>query len=225
MQKYSVPINAIITLTKINKDYIVETLDTINELGISDVAMMLLASVGNVTNDMKGLYLEYSEWETLLLELTNLKKNNKLPVNLGIVQTGESKYPWELYLPFKNNNRVEDLRFWINPNISLSFDYNDFGCTAGKDNFAVDGYGNVYGCSLMLSEKELVAGNILEYSLTDIWNNSDIFKKMRESKLDMVEGRCKECELLYKCQGGCRACAFSLTRSLNGSDKRCPLCK
>lgn len=225
LQKYDVPVDAIITLTKINRDYIIETLEMIKELGIDNVAMMLLAAVGKAADNMKDVYLDIKEWKSLLLQLSNLKKNGKIPVNLNIVPTGESKFPWEIYLPLKQSHREEDLHLWVNEKSISSLKENDFGCTAGKDNFAVDGYGNVYGCSLMISEPELIAGNILEDSLDNIWNNSRLFQKMRQNNLTDLVGDCKNCDLLDKCQAGCRACAFSLTKSLVGSDRRCPICK
>ena len=225
LQKYNVPVDAIITLTKKNYASVIETLYMIEAMGIKNVAMMLLAAVGKAAENMKDMYLDIEEWTALLIELTELKKSKKMPVNLNIVATGESKFPWELYLPLKQNGREEDLELWVSKNSVTTLKDYEFGCTAGKDNFAIDGYGNLYGCSLMISEPELAAGNIMKDSLSNIWNNSKVFKELRCNRLEHLEGKCKECELVEKCHAGCRACAFSLTRSLVGSDERCPLCK
>lgn len=225
LQKYNVPIDAIITLTKINADYLFQTFDVIKKLGIENVAIMLLASVGKASQNIKDISLEYKEWKKILLKLTTLKKENKLPINLRIVQTGEASFPWEIYLPLVEADREEDLSVWIPQSTVSTLEKNDFGCTAGKENLAIDGYGNVFGCSLMISHNELCAGNILQESLSDIWNFSAVFAKMRDNKLQHIEGSCAKCELLYKCKGGCRACAFAFSSKINSSDERCPICK
>ena len=160
-----------------------------------------------------------------MIELTKLKKNRQLPTDLNIVPTGEGKCPWELYLPLKLDGMESDINLWLNEDRVSSLEENEFGCTAGKESFAVDGYGNVYGCSLMVSENELVAGNILEQSLADIWNKASVFEQLRKNSLFELEGGCRECELLEKCKAGCRACAFALEKSLVASDIRCPLAK
>lgn len=225
LKKYNVPIDAIITLTKINAEYLIETFEVIKNLGIDNVAIMLLASVGKASKNIKDVSLEYEDWKRILLELTDLKKEERLPVNLRLVQTGEAAYPWELYLPLVEAGREDDLDVWIAQNTISSLEKNDFGCTAGRENLAIDGYGNVFGCSLMISHRELCAGNILQESLYNIWHYSPLFEKMRNNKLENIEGKCKKCELLYKCKGGCRACAFACSSQINASDERCPICK
>lgn len=225
LQENNVPVDAIITLNKINKDYVVETLKFLESIGIKNVAMMLLATVGKASKNMKDIYISFEEWRSLLIELTKLKKNRQLPTDLNIVPTGEGKCPWELYLPLKLDGMESDINLWLNEDRVSSLEENEFGCTAGKESFAVDGYGNVYGCSLMVSENELVAGNILEQSLADIWNKASVFEQLRKNSLFELEGGCRECELLEKCKAGCRACAFALEKSLVASDIRCPLAK
>lgn len=222
---HQVSVDAIITLNKSNKDYIIETLEFLKSIGIKNVAIMLLATVGDASENMKDMYVNFDEWKSILVDLTILKKSNKLPVNLNIVSTGESKCPWEIYIPLKLANMADDLKVWISDNNVSTLSNEDFGCTAGKDNLAIDGYGNVYGCSLMISEPNLIAGNIFDNSLSDIWNTSSVFNSMRKASLSDIKGECRECELLYNCKGGCRACAFSLRKSLIESDIRCPLCK
>lgn len=221
----NVPVDGIITLSNINKNYIFETLEFLNSIGVNNVAIMLLATVGNASINMNKYYLSFDEWKDVLINLTKLRKINKLPVNLNIVPTGESKLPWEIYLPLKMANMEDDMKLWVNDSSISTLEYNDYGCTAGKDNFAIDGFGNVYGCSLMISVDKLKAGNILEEPLKKIWNDSPIFKSFRTNNLSLIEGECKDCHLLHRCQAGCRSCAFSLENNINASDIRCPLTK
>lgn len=224
LKKYKVPIDGVITLTKINKDYLFETLNLIASMGIENVAIMLLASVGDAFKHSRDVSIEYNEWKELYLKMTDMKKGNKLPVNVNLVPTGESRYPWMLYLPLKEANREEDLQLWMSINSTSSVASDLFACTAGKDNLAIDGYGNVFGCSLMYTEKDLIAGNVYEQSIADIWDNSPLFRKLRNLQYMEVNGKCKTCEYLSMCRAGCRVCAFATTRDICGSDAKCPIC-
>ncbi len=72
------------------------------------------------------------------------------------------------------------------------------GCIAGQSILTIDVTGNVHPCSYL----PLSAGNIFESSLQDIWQNSDIFKNLRDFK--KYKGKCGNCEYIKIC-GGCRA--------------------
>jgi radical SAM protein with 4Fe4S-binding SPASM domain len=88
------------------------------------------------------------------------------------------------------------------------------GCTAGVAACVVDPSGNVFPCPF-LREK---AGNIYEQSLSKIWTNSKLFKKLRDR--DTFSRSCRNCSLLYFC-GGCRNRALKHTGKITGAD---PLC-
>jgi radical SAM protein with 4Fe4S-binding SPASM domain len=51
------------------------------------------------------------------------------------------------------------------------------------------------------------AGNIREQTFKDIWENSELFKDLRDFK--KYKGRCGSCEFVNVC-GGCRARAYSV---------------
>ncbi|WP_199481247.1 radical SAM/SPASM domain-containing protein [Vibrio owensii] len=222
LQKHNVPIQAIITLTKQNYQYLYATLKTIKEMGIDSASIMLLAAVGSANRNQ---IVPFDEWSSLLTLLSIDKKNGRLPVKLKIVSTGESNYPWELYLALKEQGQEELLNVWIKEETIEPFEHNSFGCTSGRTSMAIDSYGNVFGCSLMVSMPELSAGNLLVDSLQDIWQNSLVFCELRNASLEQIEGNCEDCEHLYQCKGGCRACAFSMTGKMLGSDNRCPMKK
>src|SRR5690606_38494286 len=120
--------------------------------------------------------------------LTNLKLKNELPINVSLVPTGESMCPWELYLPLKELGYEDHLGLWKNQNLVSSLSENNFACTAGFDNFAIDSFGNVYGCSLMVSMAKLIAGNIRKKTLSEIWYKSDIFNSLRQINLNDITG-------------------------------------
>jgi heme b synthase len=78
------------------------------------------------------------------------------------------------------------------------------GCLAGQLICLIDVDGNVLPCSYFPKP----AGNIRKQSFKDIWENSELFKDMRNFKA--YKGRCGSCEYVNVC-GGCRARAYAVT--------------
>lgn len=78
------------------------------------------------------------------------------------------------------------------------------GCIAGQLICLIDVDGNVLPCSYFPKP----AGNIRERSFKDIWENSELFRHMRDFK--SYKGKCGSCEFIGVC-GGCRARAYSMT--------------
>ncbi len=76
------------------------------------------------------------------------------------------------------------------------------GCLAGQLICLIDVDGNVLPCSYFPKS----AGNVRKQSFKDIWENSELFKDMRDFK--KYKGRCGSCEYVNVC-GGCRARAYS----------------
>ena len=72
------------------------------------------------------------------------------------------------------------------------------GCIAAQTICLIDCFGNVKPCSYF----HRVAGNIKDSSFRDIWENSEIFKDLRDFKA--YKGKCGSCEFINVC-GGCRA--------------------
>ena len=138
------------------------------------------------------------------------------------VAVEEGQLPWELYWPLYETGRAEDIKYWVKEDLYYTSTENSFGCTAGKDNFFVNAFGDVYGCSMMSSIPELKAGNIKENSLIDIWENSKVFSQLRDISIKDIKGACKNCSILKWCKGGCRGCTFAATKDLIESDGRCP---
>ncbi|MBU0730193.1 MAG: radical SAM protein [Proteobacteria bacterium] len=78
------------------------------------------------------------------------------------------------------------------------------GCLAGQLICLIDVDGNVLPCSYFPKS----AGNVREQSFKDIWENSKLFKDLRDFK--SYKGRCGSCEYVGVC-GGCRARAYAVT--------------
>ena len=78
------------------------------------------------------------------------------------------------------------------------------GCLAGSGFFFISHVGRVQGCGYL----DVDAGNVKEQSLVDIWNNSKVFRDLRD--LSLLKGKCGICEYQNVC-GGCRARAYEAT--------------
>ncbi len=78
------------------------------------------------------------------------------------------------------------------------------GCLAGQLICLIDVDGDVLPCSYFPKP----AGNVRKQSFRDIWENSELFKDLRD--FDKYKGRCGSCEYVSVC-GGCRARSYSMT--------------
>lgn len=87
------------------------------------------------------------------------------------------------------------------------------GCLAGSSFAFISRRGEVYPCGYL----PMLAGNVREQRFRDIWENSTVFKALRQRKL---LGKCGECSYRNAC-GGCRARAYAKNGDYLGSD---PLC-
>ncbi|MEK6590445.1 MAG: radical SAM protein [Nitrospinota bacterium] len=87
------------------------------------------------------------------------------------------------------------------------------GCRAGTNYCRITPEGKVTPCPYMPVE----VGNIREKSFSDIWWNSDVFKRLRHPE---YRGRCQDCEYKLLC-GGCRARALSSNGDYMGDDPWC----
>ena len=72
------------------------------------------------------------------------------------------------------------------------------GCIAAQTICLIDCFGNVKPCSYF----HRTAGNVKKTPFREIWENSEIFRDLRNFKA--YKGKCGECEFLNIC-GGCRA--------------------
>jgi len=77
------------------------------------------------------------------------------------------------------------------------------GCIAGQLIALIDVDENVLPCSYFPKS----AGNLKEQSFQEIWEQSELFRELRDYK--KYKGKCGSCEYITVC-GGCRARAYSV---------------
>lgn len=97
---------------------------------------------------------------------------------------------------------------------SFGLDAMTRGCLGGTGFVFLSHLGQVQPCGYL----ELDCGNVREKSFKEIWENSEIFRNLRDFK--KYEGKCGSCEYVRVC-GGCRARAYESTGNYLAPE---PLC-
>ncbi len=88
------------------------------------------------------------------------------------------------------------------------------GCPAGTQYLGIRPNGDVTPCPYL----PVFGGNLKNASLQAIWDESEIFGKIRQR--NALGERCGECELAQRC-GGCRARAYGMTGDVLAEDSLC----
>jgi radical SAM protein with 4Fe4S-binding SPASM domain len=94
------------------------------------------------------------------------------------------------------------------------------GCSAARTVVGIKASGDVTPCPMLVDPK-FYAGNLLNQSFKEIWQNSPVMNFFRN--LPKLKGKCGECPHLEVCGGGCRVVAYSLTGDISASDPGCSL--
>ena len=88
------------------------------------------------------------------------------------------------------------------------------GCLAGSGVCFISHQGDVQPCGYL----PIIAGNVLEKSFREIWENSTLFNELRE--LNNLSGKCGVCEYKRYC-AGCRARAYYATGDYLSEEPYC----
>ncbi|MFZ5775377.1 MAG: radical SAM protein [Thermodesulfobacteriota bacterium] len=88
------------------------------------------------------------------------------------------------------------------------------GCLAGQLISLIDVDGNVLPCSYF----PMAAGNVREKSFKEIWEQSPLFRDLRD--FPSYTGRCGVCEYVNVC-GGCRARAYAVSGDYMAEEPYC----
>jgi radical SAM protein with 4Fe4S-binding SPASM domain len=78
------------------------------------------------------------------------------------------------------------------------------GCLAGSGVCFISHVGEVYPCGYL----PVVAGDLRKQSFAEIWENSEVFRELRDT--GNLKGKCGRCEFRNVCMG-CRARAYAAT--------------
>lgn len=190
------------TITKANLAQIPEILDLAVEMGAVAHHIFLLVPTG------RGKYIIDQEINAEEYEKTlNWFYDQREKTPLQLKATCAPHY----YRILRQRAREEGK--------TVSFDSHGLdavtrGCLGGTGFCFVSHRGIVQPCGFL----NVAAGDVTKTSFADIWQDSEVFTKLRDFKA--LEGKCGACEYKRVC-GGCRARAFEATGDFMAEE---PLC-
>lgn len=181
----------------------------VSEAGCTSINIGQCAPVGR-----NNISVGYEKWCDFIRNTTQKQKEGKYKCYTRCMSHGI----WQVYLPLLDHQRDAYTIWGKKPEVTA--DCNT--CPAGVFTIAIDGNGWVYPCDLMTSYPELRCGNILDNTISDIWNNSTVFHDLRKVDFKKIQP-CSTCFLAEECHSGCRGSTYGLTGSLEAPDIRCPM--
>lgn len=125
----------------------------------------------------------------------------------------------------KMQKQIEDLKNKYEEYIEVADDKsmaflkgdNQLFCTAGISTLSIKANGDVVPCSY-INENEFVCGNIKKDTLYRIWNGTKI--RIFRCAESMV-GKCRTCQYLDVCKGGCKAASYGLYGTSDVAEPYC----
>lgn len=189
--------------SKYNEDDIYNTFKLANKLKVYGFGATPIAYLGKGNKSIEPNKFKILQQENLII-----KDNNKKTKYFGGI-SGE-------LLHLASNE------YFINK-IKNSFENNinqNYTCNGGITKCHINVDGDVFPC-VFAQNKSLKLGNMLEKNFYEIWfedyGKCEIFKSIR----DLQGEKCKNCEILNKCKGGCLGIAYEKYNNINKADPRC----
>ncbi len=182
------------SFTKRNQDEISKVYKLAKKLGATAWYMFMIVPTGR-GEDMMNELISKEDYEELLEWHYEMEKEEQ---ELLVRPTCAPHYYRVILQKQKGDKEKFERR-------SLKFSTGGSkGCIAAQVIALIDVDGNVLPCSYFPKS----GGNIRKQSFKDIWENSTLFKEMRDFK--GYKGKCGSCEYINVC-GGCRARAYAVT--------------
>jgi len=157
-----------------------ETIELAASLGIKEVCLTPLRLAGQAMNYYHDLVFSPIEYAEILPEVVNLKIEMQEKHGVLVLFLGD-----------------EQIDSYINPAKVFP------SCGAGRLHCTVGADGSVRPCPAFPVENQFIAGNVRDKDFAIIWNEGEIFKKLRSPH---IKG-CYSCET-KECVGGCRVQAL-----------------
>lgn len=191
LNKYNIKFNLNAVIGKHN----LNNIDFLNDISKEMNFKIRISFYNDVYNDSKGIIksLDISEIDKTIFKINYMRRENK--------------------------NIFMDLPPLLTPE-NIEPTYNP-GCGWAKHVVGILSSGDVTLCGLASCMPELVAGNIGNDSFLNIWNNSELFNKLRTYGVDDLQGICRECPVNYICLGYCRLESYKREKSFCGGLHLC----
>ncbi len=196
----SVQINT--TLTRRNRSRLAEMMLLAEELGADAFHVFLLVPTGRA-KDMAGEEMNRDDYEETLTNFYHLARKSRL-------ETKATCAP-QYYRILRQQAKIEGLEVTEQ---TFGLNARTRGCLGGISFVFVSHRGELQPCGYF----DLRAGSVREAEFSAIWNNSPLFKDLRN--FNSLEGKCRKCNYLRFC-GGCRARALEITGRYTSEEPYC----
>ncbi len=202
LKEAGLPFQINTTVTKHNSQYIGEILDLAVKLGAEAHHLFLLVPTGRA-KDLADQEIEAQEYESLLHWFYEMRGK----VSIHLKATCAPHY----YRVLRQEARARGEKVTFE---TYGLDAVTRGCLGGTSFCFISYDGIVQPCGYL----ELNCGDLKVSSFREVWENSDIFKQLRD--FSSYKGKCGRCEYIRVC-GGCRARAYEATGDFLAEE---PLC-
>ena len=203
LMKAGVPFQFNTTVTKRNIDQLEDILDLAEREGAVAVHLFMLVPVGCGVAIAETDMISASKYEETLNWFYERSKTTKMEFKATCAP--------HYYRIVRERAREE------NRKLSLEVDGMSAmtkGCLAGSGVCFIAHCGNVQPCGYLRE----IAGNVLNKSFKEIWDNSELFQSLRD--VNKLKGKCGNCEYRMVC-GGCRARGYYATGDFLDEEPYC----
>ncbi len=199
------------TVMRENQDDLEATLQKVIELGAVAWHVFMLVPTGRGKFDDE---ITPQQYEDILNWVYETSQTSPIPIRvtcgpqfMRIVSTNQKVTKSEL-------NLVGHQKPKSHPGGHPGMDHMSRGCLAGVGYCFISHRGEVFPCGYL----PVLAGNVREQNFQNIYENSDVFVKLRD--FNNLEGKCGICPYIRRC-GGCRARAYALTGNYLAEEPFC----
>ena len=194
LKKHGIPFLINSSFTKRNQGDIANVMRLAKSLGATAWYMFMIVPTGR-GEDIMGELISKEDYEEILKWHYEMEKGEH---ELLVRPTCAPHY----YRVVPQMAKAEGVKF---ERRSLTFSTGGGkGCIAAQSICLIDAFGEVKPCSYF----PVSAGNVKKTPFREIWENSTLFRELRNFK--GYKGKCGQCEYLNVC-GGCRARAYAVT--------------
>lgn len=184
-------VGVVTCVSKLNYNELEQIACNISQMGVKKWFLPLLSPSGRGKN-IEDNTLSPMEVKDFIIKISTFKEKYGLQIGVDI--------PYAVMLSNGTNNLSQ-------------FVYGN--CAAGHTQIMIFPDGSISPCFAM----RMSCGNVLNDDISDIWLNNVIFNQFRDKSL--LQGKCKNCEFLHRCGGGCRAVPFIKENNFLGEDSVC----
>ncbi|MCP5102374.1 MAG: radical SAM protein [bacterium] len=201
--------NVAFTPIKSNYSDLGPLIDLAVSLGIPTISVNTLTPEGRCLNIYGDIALKFPDQIKETLDIVEEKKKEYPQIKINCSLGFHYHLP-QSYRYFQENPQNYEIKHLKD------------GCGAASTSCTITSTGDVIPCEGLA---DFIGGNIKDRDLSDIWNNSEKLKTIRDlGKISMDRvPHCKDCKYIYLCDGGCRASAYMVHNDLLAPGITCPL--